>query len=134
MGFRGDSSFTTWLYRIVTNCFLDMRKRRHYRREVSLEDLLHPDTDTASAGISGDRGNPHEQIEGKERISIIDGALKQLPKSTQTILMMYHADSMTYDEIAGTLSLPIGTVKSRLNRARLRLRQALQPWRGVLTA
>jgi RNA polymerase sigma-70 factor (ECF subfamily) len=134
MDFRGDSMFTTWLYRIVTNCFLDMRKRRHQSREVSLEDLTGPQCEVAKPLISEDLRSPHEHIEIRERIGLIATALKQLPQSHQTILMMYHADSMSYDEIAGSLRLPIGTVKSRLNRSRLRLRQALHPWRKVFIA
>jgi RNA polymerase sigma-70 factor (ECF subfamily) len=134
MDFRGDSAFTTWLYRIVTNCFLDMRKKRRNHREVSLEDLNYPGSDDMRPMIFNEKFNPHDQVEVRERISLIDAGLKQLPQGARKILMMYHADSMSYDDIAESLRLPIGTVKSRINRARLRLRQVLFPWRQVFNA
>lgn len=129
--FRGESSFTTWLHWIVVNCFFDLRKKRHYRCEVSLEDLLRPGEDAASPPMSDLGKIPHDQIELRERIALIERALKQLPRNALRILMTVHADSMSYDEIAGSLRLPIGTVESRLNRARLPLRITLQPWLSV---
>jgi RNA polymerase sigma-70 factor (ECF subfamily) len=134
MNFRGDSSFPTWLYRIVTNCYLDSRKKARNHREVSFEDAVYAGGEPIGPHLTYDQPTPHEHVERKERISLMESALNLLPKNTQTILLMYHADSMSYDEIAGSLRLPIGTVKSRLNRARLRLRRALQPWSSVFTS
>jgi len=126
--FRGDSSFTTWLYRIETNCFLDMKKKVSAQRTVSLEEILSTTNGQTDTQIADDRETPLEHVEKGERITVIQQVMRQLPKSHQAILMMYHAESMSYDEIADVLNMPIGTVKSRLNRARLRLRDALRPW------
>ena len=129
--FKGDSSFTTWLYRIETNCFLDMRKKAKIRPSVSLDDVVLGADTQVHAQIIDESESAHEHVEKAERLSVIMSAIKRLPRHQQTILMMYHAESMSYDSIAEALSLPIGTVKSRLNRARLSLQSVLHPRRNL---
>jgi len=133
-GFKGDSSFTTWLYRIETNCFLDMRKRANARVSVSLDDEILVNDGHLPIQIIDDCESAHERVEKNERLSAIESAMKHLPDHQRAILVMYHAQSMSYDDIADTLRLPIGTVKSRLNRARLSLRALLRPCRNLFIA
>jgi RNA polymerase sigma-70 factor (ECF subfamily) len=109
---------------------LDHKKKRHSYREISFEDMIYPLSD----GETGERRSPYDLAEARERMALMDTALNGLPRSTQTILAMFHAQSMSYDEIADSLNLPIGTVKSRLNRARHRLRVALNPARSAFLA
>jgi RNA polymerase sigma-70 factor (ECF subfamily) len=130
-GFKGESSFTTWLYRIETNCFLDMRKRSNARPALSLDEALQGTDGQLGIQIVDDRENAHERIEKSERITAIESGMKHLPEHQRTILLMYHAESMSYEDIASILALPIGTVKSRLNRARLSLRNVLRPCRNL---
>ncbi|MDR3692303.1 MAG: sigma-70 family RNA polymerase sigma factor [Fimbriimonas sp.] len=130
-GFKGDSSFTTWLFRIETNCFLDIRKRSHSKQIVSIEELNGVQSEHGSNQLADESEPVQQQIERSERISVIEQAMLSLPEHQRAILLMYHAESMSYEDIAECLRLPLGTVKSRINRARLNLRTALHPYRRL---
>jgi len=131
--FKGESSFTTWLYRIETNCFLDIRKKGNAKQAISLDDALQVADGQVEMQIVDDHDSAHERVEMGERISAIESAMKVLPDHQRSILMMYHAESMSYEDIAEALQLPIGTVKSRLNRARISLREVLRPCRSMFS-
>jgi RNA polymerase sigma-70 factor (ECF subfamily) len=123
--FKGQSAFTTWLYRILTNCFLDMRKREKSRPTTSLEAALVTDDGDLERQVQDDAPTPHAQAEKSERERAVERAVGHLPEYQQAMIMMYHVENLSYEEIAEALDLPIGTVKSRLNRARLSLREIL---------
>ncbi len=124
--FRGDSAFLTWLFRIVTNVFLDARKRRRSRPSESLEQLVEAD-DRALARQAEDASvSPQAELERRERDTILQRAIAGLPEYQRAMILLYHVEGMSYEEIAAAMDLPIGTVKSRLNRARLALRHALE--------
>jgi RNA polymerase sigma-70 factor (ECF subfamily) len=123
--FKGNSAFSTWLYRILTNCFLDMRKKDKSRYTVPLETTV-PGIDGEMERQIEDPGRtPEEESERQERERRIESAVDHLPEYQRAMIVMYHAEQMPYEEIAAALDLPIGTVKSRLNRARLSLRDLL---------
>lgn len=124
--FKGQSAFTTWLYRILTNCFLDIRKRDKGRTNISLEATTQTSEGEIERQIEDDAPSPLEQTEQAEREERIETAVNHLPEYQRAMIMMYHAEQMSYEEIAEALDLPIGTVKSRLNRARISLRDLLQ--------
>ncbi|MCE9558515.1 MAG: sigma-70 family RNA polymerase sigma factor [Armatimonadetes bacterium] len=123
--FRGQSAFTTWLYRIITNCYLDLKKKDKSKFQVSLDAPVGGDGGDAPRQVEDPSNKPDELSERNERERMVQQALKKLPEYQQTMLTMFHVDNLTYDEIAEILDLPIGTVKSRLNRARLGLRELL---------
>lgn len=123
--FRGQSAFSTWLYRIVTNCFLDRRKRNKEQGNVSMDDHMEVSTGAISRQYEDDGPGPDELAERNARESAIQGALEHLPDYQKAMLIMYHVEAKSYEDIAATLDLPIGTVKSRLNRARVALRDQL---------
>lgn len=123
--FKGQSAFTTWLYRILTNCFLDIRKKQSNRPSTSLEATLQTSEGEVEREFEDDAPTPHEETEKSERASRIERAVKMLPEFQRAMIVMYHGESLTYEEIAASLDLPVGTVKSRLNRARLSLRELL---------
>jgi len=125
--FKGDSAFTTWLYRIETNCFLDMRKKKNARPTTSLDSALNLGDGEVELQVEDDGPTAHEEAERSQRMSAVEEAVQKLPEYQKAMIIMYHAESMSYEEIAESLNLPIGTVKSRLNRARLSLRQLLEP-------
>lgn len=125
--FKGDSAFTTWLYRIETNCFLDMRKKKNARPATSLDSALNLGDGEVELQVEDDGPSAHEEAERSQRMKAVEEAVAKLPEYQRAMIVMYHAESMSYEEIAESLSLPIGTVKSRLNRARLSLRQLLEP-------
>jgi RNA polymerase sigma-70 factor, ECF subfamily len=125
--FKGDSAFTTWLYRIETNCFLDMRKKKNARPTTSLDSALNLGDGEVELQVEDNGPTAQEEAERSQRLSAVEEAVQKLPEYQRAMIIMYHAESMSYEEIAEALNLPIGTVKSRLNRARLSLRQLLEP-------
>ncbi len=130
-GFKGESSFTTWLYRIETNCFLDMRKKYRSHPSISLDEAMESGDGQVAMQVIDEAESAHDRVERGERLQTIESALSNLPEHQRAILVMYHAESMSYEDIAASLRLPIGTVKSRINRARLSLREVLRPYKGL---
>lgn len=123
--FRGQSSFGTWLYRILTNCYLDQRKKERSRRHESLEATMNLEGGEVQRQFEDESDGPDVQLERTAREEAVQGALAKMPEYQQAMLVMYHVEMLTYEEISEALDLPIGTVKSRLNRARLALRDHL---------
>ena len=124
--FKGHSAFTTWLYRILTNCFLDMRKKSSSRPTVSLDASLQTEDGMLERQLESDDKTPHEEAERAERGRAVSAAIENLPEYQRQMINMFHVEMLSYEEIADQMSLPIGTVKSRLNRARLGLRHQLE--------
>ena len=123
--FKGQSAFTTWLYRILTNCYLDIRKKEKSRPSVSLEAAMPTADGEVERQVEDPGPTPDRCLERTERERNVERAVHQLPEIQRAMIVMYHSESMSYEEIAASLDLPIGTVKSRLNRARLNLRELL---------
>jgi RNA polymerase sigma-70 factor (ECF subfamily) len=123
--FRGDSAFSTWLYRIVTNAFLDERKRRRAHPTVSLEDEFDVEGSALYRQVEDTAPGPADRAEEGEARRALHLAIQQLPDFQREIVTMYHVLDMSYEEICEITGTPIGTVKSRLNRARLALRDIL---------
>ncbi len=123
--FKGQSAFTTWLYRILTNCFLDMRKKEKSRPTTSFETAFITDEGDMERQVEDSSPSPHEQAERVERERAVEHAVSQMPEYQRAMITMYHVENLSYEDIAEALDLPIGTVKSRLNRARLSLRELL---------
>ncbi len=123
--FKGQSAFTTWLYRILTNCYLDARKKEKNRVTTSLEAVLQTPDGDVERQIEDTSPSPYDDLERTSRETTIEDAVGLLPEYQRAMIVMYHAESMTYEEIAAALDLPVGTVKSRLNRARISLRELL---------
>jgi RNA polymerase sigma-70 factor (ECF subfamily) len=125
--FRGDANFSTWLYRIVTNVYLDRRKRTLNKQHLSLEEYIELEENSVARQIEDTAPTPSMAAEARERTDLLQGAIAALPDYQRALIVLYHTESLSYEEIAQVLSLPIGTVKSRLNRARLTLREKLEP-------
>jgi len=103
-----------------------MRKKEKSRPSTSLEAALHTEDGELERQIEDPNRTPHQEAERSERERTIEGAVDRLPEYQKAMIMMYHVDMLSYEEIAQALELPIGTVKSRLNRARLSLRELLR--------
>ncbi|RYG29207.1 sigma-70 family RNA polymerase sigma factor, partial [bacterium] len=123
--FKGNSAFTTWLYRIITNCYLDHRKKERTRQALSLDAPTPGSEDEGTREIEDDTYMPDKDVESMQRGVLIDKALRRLPDFQRAMIVMYHMEELSYEEIAESLDLPLGTVKSRLNRARISLRELL---------
>ena len=124
--FRGDAQFSTWLYRIVTNVFLDDRKKKRAHPHLSLDDELALDESSVERQYADTAPGPAEIAEGDERRKILHNAIGSLPENQRAMVVLYHSQGLSYEEIAEITDQPMGTVKSRLNRARLALRDRLQ--------
>jgi RNA polymerase sigma-70 factor, ECF subfamily len=122
--FKGNSTFGTWIYRILTNCFLDMKKKDK-GRTTSLESTVPTPDGDMERQIEDPAGTPQDELERTDRERRVQRAVRSLPEYQRAMIVMYHAENMSYEDISAALDLPIGTVKSRLNRARLSLRELL---------
>lgn len=129
--FRGDASFTTWIYRITTNVFLDERKRARAHPHSSLDEHVDLEESTIVRQIEDPSPQPLAQMEEKELGVILQRAVAALPEYQRAMVLLYHTEQKSYEEIAEIMNLPIGTVKSRLNRARLALKDILAPEREL---
>ena len=118
--FRGDSRFSTWLYRIAVNVSLSSARRS--RRDLSTSSLSEDDEDGLPMQIPDTAANPAELFEQTEFRERVRNLVAALPPIYSVVISMYHMQSLSYDEIAEALELPIGTVKARLFRARAALR------------
>lgn len=123
--FKSQAAFTTWLYRILTNCFLDTKKKDKGRIITSLDAVVRTEDGEVEQQVESPGPTPSEELERVARESSIQRALAKLPEYQRAMIVMYHAEMLSYEEIAAALDLPLGTVKSRLNRARLSLRELL---------
>lgn len=121
--YRFQSALTTWCYRIATNACLDLLRRHRARPQVSLDALT--EDGFAPADEISREGNPEENSEENARRAALQQAILALPPEMRAALVLRDVQGLSYDEISEILTLPAGTVKSRLNRAREKLRQAL---------
>ena len=118
--FRGQSSFRTWLYRIVTHAALDYRRWRALR----VADSLDSDTSTEPAALATDR-SPQDAAADRDLGAAIDKALSNISEKNRAALILYAIEGMSYKEVAEVLGISIGTVMSRIFNARQRLRELL---------
>ncbi len=125
--FRGEAHFSTWLFRIVTNVYLDRRKRLRNKQHLSLEEYIELEENSVSRQIEDTSLGPEGSAEQNERSFVLQNAINELPDYQRAMVVLYHTEGLSYEEIASVFSLPIGTVKSRLNRARLVLKNKLEP-------
>ncbi len=124
-GFRGTSSFYTWLYRIVVNLAVDA-KRRPYRQRVGWESIAECADDSRSFELPRiSNSDPHEAMSRSELDQRLTAALTQLPPYHRAVIVMREVDGMSYQEMAENLHISKGTVMSRLFHARRRLQHTL---------
>lgn len=109
-------SFSTWIYTIALNLCRNLYKRKKKVRFLGMDSLVnHPDPNSENHG-------------NRNRLSsILEGAISSLPFKYRTVFLLRDVDQLSYEEVASTLSLPLGTVKSRVNRARRILQKKLKP-------
>jgi RNA polymerase sigma-70 factor, ECF subfamily len=115
--FQGESSFYTWIYRIAVNLTLSDRRRRRHASSAGLKDDL-PD-------VRGE-DDPSASLERAERDERIQEALNALAPDHRAVVVMKEYDGLRYEEIGTMLGIPVGTVRSRLHRARCELRDRLR--------
>lgn len=132
--FRG-GSFKAWLLRIVTNACYDELRRRQRRPTTPLEPLTDDDEEVESPHWLADESDlPEDHIERGELEAVLRQCLNDLPPDFRTAVVLVDLQGMDYNEAAAAAGTPVGTIKSRLARARLRMRQCLQGYGELLPA
>jgi len=131
--FRNEASFTSWLFRIVRNTYLDLCVRPAHKNHLSLDASPTNDNEpSAGRDIMDPSPSPEALCMERETAQMLSKAIQHLPAYQRQVLRMYHSEGKSYEEIAETTGLSIGTVKSRLNRARTMLRERLAPFQETL--
>lgn len=126
--FKGDSSFYTWLYRIVVNLAIDFRRRERRRPTVPIDE---------TAGADGDQGHrlqlkeerladPFEQAQAREIGARVAAAVDELTPDHKAVILLREVEGLSYEEISRVMQCSKGTVMSRLHYARKKLQKKLQ--------
>ena len=122
--FRGDSAFYTWLFRIAINATISFRRKMVRRKTASIE--------TAKEAIGEepcdqrDDTAPSSRIESAEQQAVVRAALAELSEDFRTALVLTEIEGMSYEDTAEAVGCPIGTIRSRIHRARNELREKLR--------
>ncbi|NUP99804.1 MAG: sigma-70 family RNA polymerase sigma factor [Armatimonadetes bacterium] len=125
--FHGGSALTTWIYRIVHNLCLDEMKKKRRRPQLAADP-----TDTDEGGDSlldrlpDETDEPQSQMLTDERQRAVRAAIARLKPHHRDVLVLYDLEGFSYNEMAEMLNTSVGTIKSRLNRARLALARELE--------
>ncbi len=123
--FHGDSSFYTWLYRIAVNLALSGYRRRRVRASLKRSRMWTAPVSSEPADLSPE-ADPTISLERAERERIIEDALDRLGPDHRAVVILKDFDGHRYEEISAILDIPVGTVRSRLHRARCELRELLR--------
>ena len=124
--FRGESAFYTWLYRIAINTaknYLVSRARRHTESEVDVYEAEQVQNLPQLKGLD----TPEQELLNDEIVDAINMAIEKLPEDMRVAIMLREFEGMSYEEIAQTMDCPVGTVRSRIFRAREAIDNKLQP-------
>lgn len=117
--------FTSWIYRVGSNLCIDWIRKKKLRT-VSLDAPIVPGDDDSRRRELPDPGqDPSDDVERRERAAVLAAVLAKLPESHRMILVLRHQRELSYEEIALSLEVPLGTVKARIHRAREAFRRVL---------
>jgi len=122
-GFRGEALVTTYLYRITVNVAQDEWKRR--RRDAQSLVSISDETSAWEERLPHPGRNAEEQMEEREFQLLVEEQMQQLSQVERAVLVLYHQEERTYEQIALALGLPIGTVRTHLHRGRKKLREGI---------
>lgn len=124
--FKEESSFSTWIYRITANVCLDEIRKRKNKNFVSLDDDLKLDDGDVKRQVMDPEPTPEILAEKNETRKIVNEAIQSLPADHRIVIALRDIQGFSYDEISKIVNCPVGTVKSRINRARQTLREILK--------
>jgi len=125
--FEGRSGFATWVLRITTNCALSLRaRRRTKKRGMPVVSLSAVAEDDEPIRVADPRGDPEAALQREELGEAVRAAVESLDEEFRTAIVLREIDGRSYEEIAEILGVPLGTVKSKIHRARCALREKLK--------
>ena len=117
--YKSEFPFRNWIYKIAVNLAYDALRRR--KPQINIEEI----------SLQSHQGDPEQALESRERAERVRQCVLALPPDSRSALVLREYEGLTYQEIAATLDIPLGTVMSRLSYARNRLRQALADYLEV---
>lgn len=118
--YRKEASFTTWIYRIATNTCLDVLRKKKSRPSISLDALM-----DSGFAVQDENADPEDYAISKARMLALQTGINSLKPDMRAALILRDIQGFSYEEVAVILATPLGTVKSRINRAREKLRSLL---------
>ena len=119
--FKGQASFSTWIYRVTMNACLDELRRRKARYASSLDNMIEGGWSPAD-----DRETPEQQAVSSEKKRALEKAIKELPDDMRAAIVLRDVQGFSYDQIASILKANVGTIKSRISRGREKLRETIR--------
>lgn len=130
--FKEDSSFSTWVYKIATNTCLDELRKRKNKQVVYIDESIKSEDGDFHREIKSEKYSPSEYLEKKELREFVQQEILSLPEEYRTVIILRDFQGFSYDEISKILNCPEGTVKSRINRARQRLKNIFKDKKELL--
>lgn len=130
--FKGDSLFTTWIYRITTNLCLDEIRKRKNKKLVSLDEGIEYEGHEIKRQIRHEGPSPEAEAENNEMKKAVMDSINALSEDYKTVIVMRDIQGFSYEEIAEIIKCPEGTIKSRINRARKTLKNILKQKKELL--
>jgi RNA polymerase sigma-70 factor (ECF subfamily) len=124
--FKGDSLFSTWIYKITTNVCLDEIRRKKKKKLISLDEDIEHDGSEFKRQIKDHSPGPESLAENNELKRMVKESINLLPEDYKIVIVLRDIQGFSYEEISRIIKCPIGTVKSRINRARRALKKILQ--------
>lgn len=124
-GFRGDSRFSTWLHRVCVNASLDLLRRKQRTQTYSLDEPITLKESSVARQVEDDGDSVEDLIETKSLCESVLSALDRVDETHRTVIVLSDVRGYSYQEIADMLGISIGTVKSRLHRARHGIRKMI---------
>ncbi len=128
--FRGDSDFGTWLHRIAVNIWLNQKRKGQPKTAYSLDEPIHSDDGEVKREVPDLSGEPESVLLASQMSEKLHRAVEGLPKDQKAVILLREVEDHTYEEIAKIMGCSIGTVKSRLARARGALRISLNGYKS----
>ena len=124
-GFRGQSSFYTWIYRIAVNQAIDFKRRAVKRVTVEFDEALPPDAEPLAFGTPRREGDPFERLRNRELGRKVFDAIEDLTPNHRAVIILREVEGLSYEEMSEVLECSMGTVMSRLHYARKKLQSRL---------
>lgn len=126
--FRGESQLSTWIYRIATNHAKNRLKYMSRRKEAQKDSYDDLTVEPHSGRLSADLPRPDQALDGRNLSRFLERALATLEEDQRTVVVLRDVDGQSYEAIAEITQQSLGTVKSRLHRGRLKLKEMLDAW------